>query len=140
MGNLYHQGHLFVAAIRVHEHCKGRPPTLGNLSEMLNIVTDEISRISRELEKKKIIGVVKSGGEESFHVLDHLRLEDLPREEAGANALQEELSSFRRQQDARMKELESTLESDRSRSDVFQGLDEALKNPAAGKKRKNPLD
>ncbi len=136
--NPYRQAHVVVAGIRVFEHVNTRPPSLLDLAGLLQISSDEVSRITRKLETAGIIGTVRSGGEERFLVADYLKIEDLPRA-AETPKMNDEIKDFQARQRSRMGEIEQFLKDKDKKPDLFSQLDQALKNPASTKK-KNPLD
>ncbi|HOJ13253.1 MAG TPA: hypothetical protein PLT69_02000 [Deltaproteobacteria bacterium] len=136
--DLYSQAHLFVAAVRVHEHVHGRPPSLGDLSGILGVSEEELSLLSRRLEERGIVRVIASGGQERFTTGDHTRIENLPRS-AEAPALEDEISRFKARQETRMRDLEAALKGSPDKRSVFSEIEKALKDPTLAKK-KNPLD
>lgn len=127
-----------MAALRIYEFLNNRPAGLNELAGLLNISTDELSRISRMLEREGIVGGVRSGASECFRIDDYLRIEDLQRD-VEALAMQDEIKSFQQSQQARLGELEKTMGRKQEKEDLFGKLEQALKDPASMKK-KNPLD
>ncbi|MBN1636589.1 MAG: hypothetical protein JW920_08750 [Deltaproteobacteria bacterium] len=139
-GGMYEQAHLFVAGLRVLEHLNGRPPALKDFSELLGISQEELSRISRFLEDHNIIGVATSGAEQRFFVLDHGKIEELPRQ-TDKKGIEDEITKFKHQQTSRLKEIEESLGKKKDKDSIFSELDKALKDPGSMlKKKKNPLD
>jgi DNA-binding Lrp family transcriptional regulator len=136
--DIYSQAHLFVASIRVFEHLHGQPPSLKGLSELLHVSEEELSRVSRRLEDSGIIGIIRSGGDIRFSILDHTKIEAFPRSQE-APGIEEELTKFKSKHESRLKELEESLAKKGDRSSIFSELDKALKDPSLMKK-KNPLD
>jgi hypothetical protein len=135
---MYAKAHTFVAAIRVLEHLHQRPPVLHEIAALLAIAPDEASRISRRLEELKIVDVVKSGIEERFSVGDHLKIEDLPREES-ASAIQDEVNRLKAQKESKLQELQILMKKGPAKPELFNELDKALKDPSH-RKKPNPLD
>ncbi|HHO77018.1 MAG TPA: hypothetical protein ENN05_11430 [Deltaproteobacteria bacterium] len=137
--DLYSQAHVFVCGIRVCEHLYGRPPTLGGLSSLLKISEEELSLLSRKLEERFIISVIKTGAEIRYSIADHMRIEDLPKVEDDSR-IKDEISQFQNRQQNRMKEIEKSLGKSTDKARIFNDLDKALKDPSAMKTKKNPLD
>ncbi len=137
--SLYESAHIFVAGIRVFEHLHKRPPTLGDLSDVLKISEEELSLLSRKLSDEKIITEIVSGAECRYGIADYMKIETLPREE-GTPRISEEISQFQSRQQSRLREIEKSLGESRDRERVFSDLDKALKDPSGLKKKKNPLD
>ncbi len=136
--DLYSQAHLFVSAIRIHEHLHLQPPSLKGLSETLRVSEEEISRVSRRLEEQGIISVVVSGADARFAIRDHRLIEDLPRD-VEAPRMEEEITQFKSRQETRFRGIEESLAKKGDKSAVFSELEKAMKDPSLLKK-KNPLD
>jgi hypothetical protein len=137
--DLYEQAQVFVAGIRVFEYLHGRPPTLEGLSQILKISEEELSLLSRKLEDRFIVGVIKTGAEVRYGIADHLRIEDIPRGQT-ATKMKDEISQFQNKQAARLNEIEKTLGKSNEKARVFSDLEKALKDPSSIKPKKNPLD
>ncbi|MBN2298920.1 MAG: hypothetical protein JXM72_10010 [Deltaproteobacteria bacterium] len=137
--DLYGQAHVFVSGIRVYEHLHGRPPTLQGLSSLLEISEEELSLLSRKLEERLIISVIRTGAEMRYSIADYIRIEDLPKVE-DPSRIKDEISQFQSRQSTRMKEIEKSLGKSTDKARIFDDLDKALKDPSILKTKKNPLD
>lgn len=102
-GPSYDDGHLFVAAIRILEHRLNRPPSVEEVGEMLNRSVEIAHLHVRGLESSGIVRVVKTPFETHLEIVDHVKLEELPKGEQTA-AFGEDLDKFR---EKKKKELES---------------------------------
>jgi DNA-binding Lrp family transcriptional regulator len=137
--NLYETAHVFVAGVRVFEHLHKRPPSLRELSDVLKTSEEELSLLARKLADEKIITLIISGADCRYGLLDHTRIEGLPRD-MEAPRMAEEITQFQSRQQSRLRDLEKSLGENRDRERVFSDLDKALKDPASLQKKKNPLD
>lgn len=138
MHNPYEQGHLFVAALRLLFHKNKRPPSVGEISEFLGIAPELGHHLCNQLEKIGVLEVVDAAFEERVYLRDHLKLEDLPREEKGSS-LEMELKQLKEQMELKHQELERLMGSQESKKkDLFSDLERQLKEGL--RKKRNPLD
>jgi hypothetical protein len=125
--SLYFEGHLFVAAIRVLERRHGAPPTLDQISELILFSSEKIGLISRRLRDAGIVEQVEGVFGDRWGVLDHLKLEELPREQE-AGQLDDALKKFQSERDKLTQKVESIKEMQaQKRKDLFAGLEKKLK-------------
>lgn len=136
---MYGQAHLFVAAIRILEHDKGRYPSLKEIADILNLSQEEAARISRRLDDAGIIRTAISGTEERFFIIDHLLIENIPRE-VKTPAMMEEVMRVKAEKEAKLSQIEGMMKKGPAKQDLFMELDKALKDPSVVKKKPNPLD
>jgi len=92
--NNYQEAHLVVAAIRVLQYTKGTPPSIEEVSGMLKFSTEMGHAICRKLEKLHIIETVTDPFSVKVSILDHLKLEKIPKETESADTLRRELENF----------------------------------------------
>lgn len=137
--DLYEGAHLFVAAIRIHEHLHGRPPTLEGLAGILKVSQEELSLMARRLSDEKIVTEVVSGTGCRYTIGDHTRIEALPRD-TKAPRMAEEITQFQSRRQSRLEEIEKSLGESRDKKRVFSDLEKALKDPSTRQQKKNPLD
>jgi hypothetical protein len=136
--NPYEQGHLFVAALRVLKHINKRPPSVREISELLQIAPEMGHYLCNRLARLEVVEVVEGAFEERVYLKDHLRLEELPREER-PTGLEEEVQRFKERMEQRQLELERMKSAhEEKKKDLFSDLERQLKEGL--KKRKNPLD
>ncbi|MDT8271617.1 MAG: hypothetical protein RRA35_00350 [Desulfomonilia bacterium] len=129
---------LFVSGVRVYEHLNTQPPSIGALSVLLRISEEELARISRRLEEKGIISIVRSGADVRVVVADHTKIEEIPKDQESSKML-DEISQFKSKQLSRLKEIEEALGKNSDKASMFSELEKALRDPSTLKK-KNPLD
>ena len=91
--SLYESAHLFVAAVRLLAHKDQSPPDIDQVCEMLNLSQERGGFICRRLEDIDAVEVVKGAYGLRLFVRDHLKIEEIPKEEAH-DKLQDELSKF----------------------------------------------
>ena len=103
--NLYSSAHLFVSAIRVFEHQNNTPATLEDISRILKISIERSHYLGRKLKELGIIEEVEGSYGIRLFISDHLKIEDIPREDDGGK-LEAELKKFKESQ----KELSHKIE------------------------------
>jgi DNA-binding Lrp family transcriptional regulator len=103
--NLYSSAHLFVSAVRVLEHQNNTPATLEDISRILKISIERSHYLGRKLKEMGIIDEVQVSYGTRLFIKDHLKIEDIPREDDGGK-LEAELRKFKESQ----KELSHKIE------------------------------
>ena len=91
--NFYENAHLVVAAVRVLEYKKGRPPTVDELCDMLSISLEQGYILSRKLNEMGVIEVVEGTYGTRLFIRDHLKIEEIPKETKDAG-LEEAVKKF----------------------------------------------
>ncbi len=125
--SLYHDGHLFVAAIRVLENRNGSPPTLAQIAQLLSISTEQTGLISRRLSDCGIIEQVEGAFGERWGIQDHLKLEELPRV-MDATELDSALKKFQAERQKMAQKVESIIEQQaKKKKDLFADIEKKLK-------------
>jgi hypothetical protein len=90
----YDEGHLIVAAIRVLAHRQaGRPPTEDEVAQLVGVSREWVGVLVSALERAGAVRVLTGPFESRVEIADHLALEKLPRQAAGAG-VEEELKEF----------------------------------------------
>jgi hypothetical protein len=95
--SLYESAHLFVAAVRVLNHQEQSPPDLDQVCELLGLSKERGGFICRRLEGIGALEAVPGPYGQRLFVREHLKIEDLPKEDA-PDRLQDELSKFQASQ------------------------------------------
>ncbi len=133
----YHEGHLFVAAVRDLEHCHAAPPSLDQITEMLGLSAEQTGLICRRLHDADIVKLVEGAFGDRWMVKDHLKLEDLPRE-TEASQMDEALKQFQAEKNKIAQKVESIKEQQaQKQKDLFAEIEKKLKKGAAKKKSGN---
>ncbi len=104
------QAHLVVAAVRVLAHKTGRPPAVEEVAELLGWSRELVGHLSRGLESRGILQALKSPFDVRLEVADHLKIEELPKEDSGPQ-LKEEVEAFHEQLKKRQAELQNLFDS-----------------------------
>ncbi len=91
--DFYANAHLVVAAIRVLEHQKAIPPSIDVVCKTLSVSLEQGNMICRKLNDMGIIEVVEGAYGTRLFVLNHLKLEEIPKETKGSS-LEEAVKQF----------------------------------------------
>jgi len=91
--SLYESAHLFVAAVRLLTHKDQSPPDIDQVCVMLGLSQERGGFIFRRLEDIGALEAVKGVYGLRLFVRDHLKIEDIPKEDA-PDKLQDELNKF----------------------------------------------
>jgi DNA-binding Lrp family transcriptional regulator len=103
--NLYSSAHLFVSAIRIFEHQNNTPATVEDISRILKFSVERSHYLVRKLKELGIIDEIEGSYGIRLFIRDHLKIEDIPREDDGGK-LEAELKKFKESQ----KELSHKIE------------------------------
>lgn len=91
--NLYSDGHLFIAAVRVWEHLNGNAPKLEDICQFLGMSLERAGYILRRLCELEIVEVVHGSYGGRVFIRNHVNLEDVPQDPV-ENKLDAELKKF----------------------------------------------
>jgi DNA-binding transcriptional regulator GbsR (MarR family) len=123
----YKQGHLIVAAIRIHDHLHDSLPSLEEICTCLGLSREKGGQIVRRLEKLGIVQPVESAFGHRYAIGDHLKLEELPRS-ATPNKLDEEIERFKSERGKMEKKVESIQSQHaQKQKDLFAEIEKKLK-------------
>jgi DNA-binding Lrp family transcriptional regulator len=103
--NLYSSAHLVVSAIRIFEHQNNTPATVEDISRILKFSVERSHYLVRKLKELGIIDEIEGSYGIRLFIRDHLKIEDIPREDDGGK-LEAELKKFKESQ----KELSHKIE------------------------------
>jgi hypothetical protein len=125
--SLYHEGHLFVAAIRILERRHGAPPTLDQIAELVHFSNEQTGLISRRMRDAGIAEQVQGAFGDRWSIVDHLKLEELPRDQE-VTQLDTALKKFQSERNKLSQKIETIKEMQaQKRKDLFAGLEKKLK-------------
>ena len=126
--NFYIKAHLVVAAIRLHEHTHAGPPAIEDICRTLSISLEEGNRLCLKLSDLNIIDILEKTGEARIFVKDHLKIEEIPFQEAKPN-ISAELEKFKKSKEAHIKKIKSIQsgQAEKKRK-LHEELEQKLKN------------
>jgi DNA-directed RNA polymerase specialized sigma subunit len=128
--SLYDEAHVIVAAVRVLEFRKSASPSLKEISDILGMNIDRVTRISNDIKAMGIVDMV-DGPFESINLIvtDHQKIEEISREvkeikmedeirkfqEKSKNAYEDKVKAF-------------TMESKKKEKALFEALQKKFKD------------
>lgn len=125
--NLYTTAHLFVSAIRVWEYQNDTPPALEEISQMLAMSIEHSNYICRKLVEMGIVDSVEGSFGNRLFIRDHLKIEEIPRED-DESKLEEELKKFQESQKGLSQKIESIqAKQAQKKKDLFAEMEKKLK-------------
>ncbi len=132
--SLYDSAHLFIAAVRVLTHKEQSPPDIDQVCDMLGVSKERGGFICRRLEEIGALEAVPGAYGLRLFVRDHLKLEDIPKEEA-PDRLKDELSRFKAEQQKTASRI-ATLQADqkKKKKNLFEEMEKKLRAEIEKKK------
>ena len=131
--SLYEEAHVLVAAIRVFEFKKRVTPSLKDLSELLGMNIDRVTKISNDIKVMGIVDMV-AGPFESVNLViaDHLKIEEISRE-IKETKMEDEIRKFQeKSKNAYEDKVKAfALESKKKEKELFDALQKKLKEEVA---------
>ena len=125
--NFYTTAHLFVAAIRVWEYQNDTPPALEEISQMLAMSIERSNYICNKLKEMGVINSVEGSFGNRLFVRDHLKIEDIPRED-DESKLEEEIKKFQESQKGISQKIENIkAKQAQKKKDLFAEMEKKLK-------------
>lgn len=127
-----------VAALRLFLFKNRRPPSVRELSEMIDLSPEMGHYFCNRLSRLGVLEIVEAAFEERVYLKDHLKLEELPREEK-ASTMEAEVQKHLEEMQRHQEEIQRMQLSHQDRKkDLFSDLERQLKEGL--KRRRNPLD
>lgn len=131
----YHDSHLVVAAVRILETKRQHPPTVDEISDLLEWHPDRIGVLLRSLEELGAIRALTSPFETRYEVEDHLTLETIDQDEKGPG-FADELAEFAAKSEAEKERLEKLFaDSEEAKEKKLRSLDDDFARFKKGKPR-----
>ena len=132
--SLYESAHLFIAAVRVLAHKEQSPPDIDQVCDMLGVSKEQGGLICRRLEEIGALEAVPGAYGLRLFVRDHLKLEDLPKEDA-PDRLKNELNKFKAEQQKTASRI-ATLQADqkKKKKNLFDEMEKKLRAEIEKKK------
>jgi len=126
--DLYHNAHLYVAAIRVWEYQHGRQPSVDDVCGMLSLSIEQGLFLGRKLKEMGIVEEVASTAGVRLFIKNHLGIEDIPKNEKDTN-LADELKQFKDSQKSISSEIASfQAKQVKKKKDLFADMEKKLKS------------
>jgi len=126
----YAEGHLIVAAIRVLDHQKNRPPSVEELGDLLAVSREQAYRMCNKLNDLSIINILEGPFGNKVTILDHLPLEELPKADL-APGMEAELEKFRQQRKGITEKVKNIkAEREEKKKNLFADIEKAFKQKA----------
>ncbi len=126
--DLYNNAHILVAAIRIHEHRHGFPPSIKEICKILSFSAEQIGFLIRKLENLEIINTIQSANELKIFIKNHLKIEEIPTIHK-ENKLEENIKKIQLAKKARLnltlKDFE--LQQKQKQKDIFAKINENFK-------------
>lgn len=130
--DLYQKAHLLVAAIRILEYRHQSPPATEAVCKFLEISAEEGGIYFRKLQDAGILQFIESPQGIRVSILDHLRIEEIPRGVTESN-LDKELKNFQTARKGFVKEIESFRSvQEEKKKKMFAELEKKLKGQTTG--------
>ena len=125
--NFYTTAHLFVAAIRIWEYQNDTPPALEEISQMLAMSIERSNYICNKLKEIGVINSVEGSFGNRLFVRNHLKIEDIPREDDESH-LEEEIKKFQESQKGISQKIENIkAKQAQKKKDLFAEMEKKLK-------------
>lgn len=132
--SLYESAHLFVAAIRLLSHRDQSPPDLDQVCDMLQLSKERGGFLCRRLEEIGAVEAVQGAYGLRLFVRQHLKIEEIPKEDA-PDRLQDELSKFQAAQKTAANRI-ATMQADqkKKKKSLFEEMEKKLRAEIEKKK------
>jgi len=92
--NFYTTAHLIVSAVRIIEHQTNAPPTVDDVRKMLSFSPEQVSFACHRMHEMGILEAVEGAFGIRLSICDHLKMEDIPRQDT-EDRLDKELKKFK---------------------------------------------
>jgi len=125
--DFYSQAQLIIAAIRILEHQHATPPSVEQVCETLAFSIEQGHRLCNRLKEMGIIDITSGAFGTRLFVVDHIKIEEIPRGETGSS-MEAELRKFKDSQKGLEKKVENIkAEQDKKKKDLFADIEKAFK-------------
>ena len=125
--DFYTQAHLIAAAIRILEHQHTTPPSVEQVCETLTFSIEQGHRLCNRLKEMGIIDITSGAFGTRLFIVDHLKIEEIPRDETGSS-MEAELRKFRNSQKGLEKKVETIkAEQAKKKKDLFADIEKQFK-------------
>jgi len=125
--DFYTQTHLVVAAIRIYSYRKSEAPSVEAICKTLSFSTEQGHLICKRLDEMEILEMVKGPYGSRLFIKDHLRIEEIPKNDSGTS-LKDEVEKFQNTQKEFKQKIEDfKTKKDEEQKNLFAQIEERLK-------------
>jgi type IV secretory pathway VirB4 component len=125
--DLYSKAHLVVAAIRIFTHKHSKHPSTNEICKTLSFSLEQGNLICNKLKDLGIIDVVEGAFENHLFIRDHLKIEEIPKDQK-EDKLEEALKKYKDSKKDFSKKIESfQAKQAQKQKALFAELEERLK-------------
>ena len=125
--DFYTQSHLVVAAIRIYEHGHSEPPSVEAVCETLTMSLEQGHLLCKRLDEREIIEMVKGPYGTRLFIRDHLKIEEIPKNEPGTS-IRQEIEKFQSTQKNFKEKIEAfQAKKEEDKRSLFAQIEENLK-------------
>ncbi len=131
--SFYDDAHLVVAAIRVLEHTENKPPSVTEICQVLNMSLEQGNLLCNKLHETEAIALTVGAFGTRLFIRDHLKLEEIPKDEE-ENDIGQEIEKFKSSKLDMDEKIESIkAEQADKQKKLFSDIEEKLKKSMEGK-------
>jgi hypothetical protein len=139
---LYDKGQLIGAAIRLHQHSKGTPPSPDQIAEALQINVEQVHHTINKMADLGAVLVMEGAYGSRVLLADHHKIDDLEGKDA-APGIDDEVAAFQEAQAKKNEALAARFGKDYvdpQKAELKADLDSRLADKSGFKRADNPLD
>jgi len=139
---LYEQGQVIAAAVRLHTHREGTPPTPEEIGETIGLHVEKVHHTLNKMEELGAVKVLTGAFGTKVMLADHLAIEELEGRDA-TPCIDDEVAAFKAAQAKKAEELAKRFDKDfvdPEKQDLKADLNAKISDPSKLKKADNPLD
>lgn len=129
--DFYSQTHLVVSAIRIYSDQNSKAPSVESICKTLSMSTEQGHLICKRLDEMEIIEMVKGPYGTRLFIKDHLKIEEIPKDDPGTS-IKDELEKFQNtQKDFKQKIEDFKTRKSEEQKNLFAQIEERLKKKKA---------
>jgi len=125
--SIYYNAHIIAAAIRIIEHKNSTPPGIDEICVLTKFSAEHTGFICSRMVETGSLSSVNTPEGPRYFISNHLKIEDLPQEEA-TDRMNDELLKFKSRKDDLSKKVEEFQEKQKKKQqELFAKLNSELK-------------
>jgi hypothetical protein len=139
---LYEQGHLIAAAIRLHLHREGTPPSPDDVAKALGFSSELTHHVLHKMAELGAVRLMTGAYGDRVLLDDHRKIDELEGKDA-TPSIEEDVAAFQEAQARKMEETAKRFSKDfldPKKQELKADLAAKLADPSKLKKSDNPLD